>query len=210
MLLAIDTATHVLSIALATETHVIAETTWKTNNQHSVELAPAIERLLQQTGSTPHNLSALAVAQGPGSFTGVRIGLGLAKGMALALSIPLIPVQTLDTIAEGTPPSPQPLTAVIQAGRSRIIAAPYRHQGEQWIQSGELVLTTWEDLIPQLPVGTICNGELDAHGLELLQAHRIQVMPLGWQIRRAGFLAQVAWRRPAAPDPALVMPIYMK
>lgn len=210
MLLAIDTATHVLSIALATHTHLMAETTWKTNNQHSVELAPAIERLLQQAGLTPQDLSALAVAQGPGSFTGVRIGLGFAKGMALALNIPLIPVQTLDTIAAGTPPSSNPLLAVIQAGRSRIIAAPYQHQGEQWVQAGELTLTTWEDLIPQLPPATICNGELDAHGLDLLQQHPIQVMPLGWRMRRAGLLAQVAWQRAAAPDPALVMPIYMK
>lgn len=210
MLLAIDTATQVLSIALADNTHLLAETTWQTVNQHSVELAPAIERLLHQAGIRPQDLHAVAVTQGPGSFTGVRIGLGLAKGMALALHIPLIPVQTLDIIAAGTPPSSHPLIVAIQAGRSRIIVAPYQHDGTIWVQTGELDLTTWQDLIPQLAPDTICNGELDAGGLHLLAQQAIQVMPLGLRIRRAGFLVQLALQRPPAANPALVTPIYMK
>lgn len=210
MLLAIDTATAILSIALATETQLIAETSWKTHNQHSVELAPAIERLLHQANKSPHDLSVIAVAQGPGSFTGVRIGLGLAKGMAQALHIPLVPVQTLDIIAAATPPSPHLLIAVIQAGRSRIITAPYQYETSRWVQAGDLNLTTWDTLIPELAPTTICNGELDPHGLELLQQHAIGTMPLGLRIRRAGFLAQLAFTRPVETNPALVMPIYMK
>ncbi|NLX43424.1 MAG: tRNA (adenosine(37)-N6)-threonylcarbamoyltransferase complex dimerization subunit type 1 TsaB, partial [Chloroflexi bacterium] len=95
MILAIDTATRTASIALYDASGILAEETWHSQNRHSVELMPAIQRLAERQGVKLGDLSAVAVALGPGSFTGLRIGLSAAKGLCLALDIPLIGIPTL-------------------------------------------------------------------------------------------------------------------
>ena len=79
MILAIDTATRMLSVALVSEVQILGEHTWTTANQHSVELVTCDCRLFKQTDMSPQDLTAIAVAQGPGSFTGVRIGMACGK-----------------------------------------------------------------------------------------------------------------------------------
>ena len=108
MLLAIDTATRYASIALYDDAGIVAEQSWRSENNHSVEVMPAIERLLSLQQLSPEDLTALAVAQGPGSFTGLRIGMSIAKGFCLALDIPIIAIPTLDSVvyAAGDPAVP--------------------------------------------------------------------------------------------------------
>jgi len=81
MLLAIDTSTRTLSLALHDGDQILAETTWRTANYHTVELTPSIASMLGQGSVAPADLKAIAVALGPGSFTGLRIGLAAAKGL---------------------------------------------------------------------------------------------------------------------------------
>ena len=85
MLLAIDTATRMPSLALYDGERVLAEETWRSANNHTVELAPALVRALERQRVSPSELRGIAVALGPGSFTGLLIGLGVAKGLALTL-----------------------------------------------------------------------------------------------------------------------------
>ena len=89
MLLAVDTSTLWVGLALYDGKSVISEETWLSQNHHSVELAPALASLLGRSGVTGHDLSALAIALGPGSFTSLRIGLAFIKGLALALHLPV-------------------------------------------------------------------------------------------------------------------------
>ena len=89
-LLAIDTATQFISIALHDGQQMLAEQTWISENHHTVELAPAVRALLINAHMTPAELSWLAVSIGPGSYTGLRIGVALAKGIATAQRIPLV------------------------------------------------------------------------------------------------------------------------
>ena len=103
MLLAIDTASRLMSAALLDEGGLLAEQTIFSNNQHTVQLTEMIRQLLAQLERPIHDLRVLAVAQGPGSFTGLRVGFGVAKGLASACGLPLIAVPTLDIIAAGTP-----------------------------------------------------------------------------------------------------------
>ena len=121
MILALDTATRAVSLALAEAGQIVAEATWRSENNHTLELAPAVERLLAEAAVAPRDLTALAVAIGPGSFTGVRIGLGFAKGLALACSLPLLGVRTLDIAIRALPAAGGQAVAVIQAGRGRVI-----------------------------------------------------------------------------------------
>jgi tRNA threonylcarbamoyladenosine biosynthesis protein TsaB len=215
IMLAIDTATRCLSVALANDAVILAERTWYTANQHSVELAPALEQMLAQTGLVARDLTAIAVAQGPGSFTGVRIGIGVAKGLALALQIPLIAVPTLDIVAAATPFFAGTLLVVIQAGRGRIITGNYEWHEKRWVVAGEPALMTWEALIEGIKERTLVNGEIDAHGQAVLQKSTIPVclLPMAMQLRRAGFLAQLGLDRldqGYQGDPAMVMPVYLK
>ena len=89
-LLAIDTATQFISLALHDGQQMLAEQTWFSENHHTVELAPAVRMLLESARLTAADLTALAVSIGPGSYTGLRIGVALAKGIAGARRLPLV------------------------------------------------------------------------------------------------------------------------
>ena len=85
MLLAVDSSTQTVGLALFDGTQVMGEMIWQTHNHHTVELAPALESLFRRCNVSMSALQALGVSLGPGSFTSLRIGLALVKGFALAL-----------------------------------------------------------------------------------------------------------------------------
>ena len=122
MILAIDTATDWVGLALHDGNAILAEFGWRSRRTQTVELAPAVAQLWARTGITAANLDAVAVAVGPGSYTGLRVGLALAKGIALAHKLPLIGVPTLDIVAAGVPRHETDLLVVAQAGRTRLWA----------------------------------------------------------------------------------------
>lgn len=211
MLLAIDTSTRQLSLALASPERIIAESTWQSQNHHNTQLAPAIQHLLEQTDTQRSEIEAVAVAQGPGSYTGLRIGIALAKGFAHAQQVPLYAVPTLDIVAIATPLDTIPLIAVIPAGRGRILAARYEVKGEKWQQTAAPVLKTWAQVFEDLDDNVIINGEINQKGLEFLRqiAKPFRLLPLAWQLRRAAFLAQYAYTL-SPQSPAMVQALYAK
>ena len=126
MLLAVDTSTTQVGLALYDGAQVIGEYAWRSSQRHTVELAPAISDLLTRCGLTMDDVHALGVALGPGSFTSLRVGLALVKGLALSKHIPLIGIPTLDILAAAQPASKLPLGVAIQAGRSRFAFGWYK------------------------------------------------------------------------------------
>lgn len=115
MILAIDTATRWLGLALHDGTAVLAEIGWRCLNNHTIELTPAIRDLLQRHQLSSADLGGIAVAIGPGSYTGLRVGLAVAKGLSLANQIPLIGVPTLDIVAAAFGPDTGELVVVAEA-----------------------------------------------------------------------------------------------
>jgi len=103
MLLAIDTSTEWIGIALFNGTNVLAEQTWRSKNYHTVELIPAIKDMLTKTQTKPSSLTGVGVALGPGSFTGLRIGLSAAKGIALGQNLPVAGIPSLEILAAAQP-----------------------------------------------------------------------------------------------------------
>lgn len=97
--LALDTSTLVSSVALVNQTTLLAELTLQIRKTHSEQLMPHIAQLLEFAGIEPGKLTAIAVSIGPGSFTGLRIGLATAKAIAYAQNLPLIGVPTLEALA---------------------------------------------------------------------------------------------------------------
>lgn len=214
MLLAIDTASRWISLALHDGHQLYYESTWPTTNNHTIELAPGIQYALAQTKITVADLTAVAVSQGPGSFTGLRIGLSMAKGLAMAQLIALVAIPTLDVVATGVPALEGRLVAVLQAGRGRICAQPYEHTGECWKQTGPAVITTWEKQLERIEQPTLLAGEVDETGRSLSATRNrpVKIVPGALALRRAGFLAEIAWsrlRNNDLDDPATVVPIYL-
>jgi tRNA threonylcarbamoyladenosine biosynthesis protein TsaB len=126
-ILAIDTATDALSIALGSGGAELWSLEADIGLRHSELVLPLIDTVLKTAGITPQDLSMVACMQGPGSFTGVRIGFSTAKGISLALNIPLAAVPTLDCMAYSWKLSPGIVIPVIDAKRRRYFTALYRH-----------------------------------------------------------------------------------
>jgi len=215
MLVAIDTATDYASLALHDGFQVLVEHTWESPRRHTVELLPRLAAALEQLGLRADHLSGVAVTQGPGSFTGLRVGMAVAKGLALARGLPLIGVPTLDVVAAAQGRDRRPLCAVLQAGRGRICTAIYRWRGGEWRLREGPRLTTWSALAEETTSPTLFCGEVDLMGAEALAAlgELAVLLPAATRLRRAGFLAEIAWRRlnrGEADDPATLTPIYLQ
>ncbi len=99
MLLAIETATSICSVALLNGNQTLSEQSALTKQRHNETLPVILAQLLKQTGTTYQQITQVAVSIGPGSFTGLRVGLSFAKGLSLSIGATLIPVATLDALA---------------------------------------------------------------------------------------------------------------
>jgi len=213
MLLAVDTSTAQVGLALYEESQVLGEMTWTTDRHHTTELAPALSRLLSRCSVTMDMLHALAVAIGPGSFTSLRVGLSLVKGIAFARHLPVIGIQTLGIIAAAQPPSEHPLVALLQAGRTRIAFSVYQHDGKSWQVEGPLRSGTIDELADEIESPTIFAGELTSDDRMKLSKRKniLAASPVSC-VRRPSILAELAWARwqnNDVDDAAALAPIYL-
>lgn len=197
MLLAIDTSTQWSSLALYDGAQVLGEMGWRTRNHHTVELAPAVERLFKQCGASFSELDCLGVATGPGSFTSLRIGLAFVKGIALTLRVPVVGVPTLDALAAAQPVQDMPLAAVLQAGRGRLALVWYKAVKGRWQSQNEPQVTNVEDLVDSIESPALVCGELTAAERQAFGRKRkiIHLVSPAAGSRRASFLAELAWNR---------------
>jgi tRNA threonylcarbamoyladenosine biosynthesis protein TsaB len=215
MLLAVDTSTAQLGLALYDGAQVLGELTWQGRARHTQELAPAVADLLDRVGVGLDNLQAIGVAIGPGSFTSLRVGLAFVKGLALARRLPLVGVPTLDVTAAAVPLDPtRRLAAVLQAGRGRLALVWYRASENGWQAEGPASVTTAEELERQIAKPVIVCGELTAEDRQHL-ARRYRNVYLASPaacVRRPSLLAEIAWRRWQAGQvgsAAALAPIYL-
>jgi tRNA threonylcarbamoyladenosine biosynthesis protein TsaB len=215
VLLAIDTSTHNVGIAIYDGIRVVSETIWASQDYHTVELAPAVAATLSRANYDIHDLKLVAVATGPGSFTGLRIGLALTKGIALACHLPIIGIPTLDIVAESQPVSLGiTLAAVLQAGRGRLAVGWYTAADGRWQLLPPIEIMDAIKLTHQIQEPTLVCGELtetQQHTLARKYKNVILASP-AHSVRRPAFLAELAWRRWEAgdvDDPATISPTYL-
>jgi len=214
VLLAIDTSTAWTSLALYDGTVVHSEITWQSQHHHTVELAPAINEIFKRTGTISKDLTGLAVAIGPGSFTSLRIGLAAAKGFSLALSIPMVGVPSLDVLVAAQPLDEKPLIAVLHAGRTRLAYAMYHVENGSWQQQEKPAVIDPKDLVKSIEEPTLICGELSEEDRSIIGRrwkNAIIASPAHC-LRRASFLAEIGWDRlmaNQADDPVSLAPIYL-
>ncbi len=126
LILAVDTSSASGSIALLEDDRVLLEENVHTGLNHSRTILPAIASMMQAACSKVSDLDLFAVTTGPGSFTGLRIGVSLVKGLSLALGKPVVGVSTLDALAQNLFGSKYPICAMLDAKRGQVYAALYK------------------------------------------------------------------------------------
>jgi len=215
MLLAIDTSTRTVGVALYDGDQIWNETTWTSQDYHTVELAPGIQDILQKSGVPITDIETIAVAIGPGSFTGLRIGLAVAKGIALARHIPLIGIPTLDIVAAATPvDAGSSLAAVLRAGRGRLAVGWYQAYRRGWRSTERIEVLTAQELAEKIQEPTLICGELTEEDRRLFGRMRrlVGLSSPARSLRRPGYLAEIGWRRWRAgkvDNPSTLAPIYL-
>lgn len=214
MLLAVDTSTVQMGLAVYDGARVTGEYAWRSNQHHTMELAPAIAELLSRSGLTMENIQALGVAIGPGSFTSLRVGLSLVKGLAFARQLPLIGIPTLDIYAASQPVSRLPLLAAIQAGRGRLAVSWYKGTKNGWQEKAPARVVSVDSLIYEIKTPTLVCGEFNAEERQRLAKDEVNVKLVSpaQSVRRPAVLAELAWKRwqrGDVDDEATLAPIYL-
>lgn len=214
MLLAVDTSTQTIGIALYNDPVVIGEMQWTSSNHHTTELTSAVDILMKRCNLKPSDLTLLVTALGPGTFTGLRIGLAFAKGLALSLHLPIIGVPTFDYLAASQPLSEHPMAVVLPAGRTRLAVGWYSVKDHQWQSTSDPEVMTPEELSEKISGPTIICGELNADERQTLGRkwkNALLTSP-AHSVRHPSMLAELGWLRWQAglrDDPAMLAPIYL-
>ena len=147
-LLAIDTAAHLCAACiLDTETGERGRAVLDIGKGHAERLMAVIDAALTEAGATHADLDAIVVSVGPGSFTGVRVGVAAARGLALALKIPTVGVTTLEALAREAAQPGRPVVAKIEAGRGQAYVAAFSADGVQTFGPAALTLEDADALI---------------------------------------------------------------
>ncbi len=214
MELSIDTASEVASVALSQQGALVAELTWRCRRNHTVELLPTVDALLKQTGADKTTLTAVFVCTGPGMYTGLRVGVSVAKGLAHALRLPLAGVGRLELDAYPHAAFPGTVIAVHRAGRGELAWAAYR--GDPWREVSPPRLSSGDQLARAVDGPTVFVGEIDetlAARLREPGGDSVVIVPPDAAVRRAGTLAALGYARLSGGDsdePALLQPVYLR
>jgi tRNA threonylcarbamoyladenosine biosynthesis protein TsaB len=218
--LGIESATTVAGIALAEEEKVIAEVTLNTRKTHSQRLMPMLAQMLEEAEMDLADVDGLVVSAGPGSFTGLRIGMATVKGLAFACQKPVAAVSTLDSLAMNLQGNPGLICPVLNARRNEVYVSLYtftdqgvlkRCEDFQAIAPAQLVdmLSRWQGTV------TFVGDGVDAYGRYFLEA-------LGERARLASPLqnlpraANLAWlglerlKKGLAEDLSTLKPFYIR
>ena len=159
MLLAIDTSTRFAGVALFQEGTVTAALSWHSWQNHTAEVAPAIQRVMEQRGSQLSDVKSIAIALGPGGFSALKVGMSMAKGMALGLNIPLVGVNTLEMEAYSHRDMGLPVCPLLSMGRGEYAWTLYQEIEGQWKQKREPGLAKPESMGESLTQRTLFCGE---------------------------------------------------
>jgi tRNA threonylcarbamoyladenosine biosynthesis protein TsaB len=216
-ILAIDTSTRVGSIAVVEGPQLKAQQILNISSTHNQRLLPGIERILTDAGWSLEDLDGFAVSLGPGSFTGLRIGLSIVKGLAWSTGKPLAGVPTLDALAANVSFVPYKICPILDARKGEIYTALYR-QGDEGIPQR---LTSYmalkpEELVALISETTLLVGDgFLSYGdyLKRELGNRLVLAPPHLSVIHASSVAWLGWHRLQAgeyEDISSCTPLYVR
>lgn len=216
-ILAIDTSTLVSSVALAEEGRLLAELTLQTKKTHSEHLMPHIADILEKAGKLRSDLTAIAVSIGPGSFTGLRIGLATAKALAYTLHLPLVGVPTMAALAFGCYAPGLTLAPMLDAQKGNVYFSLYRWEERVFQELTAPAVAAIEIVLEQLSqanVPVVLLGEAAILFRErVIQYTNLFLPPANSIISRAGSTALLGLERlkaGKADDVESLEPLYIR
>jgi tRNA threonylcarbamoyladenosine biosynthesis protein TsaB len=215
-ILGIDTATPILALGIVDEEKVLSEIRFNAGQTHAQILLPNIEKILKDSSLQLEDLDGIALSIGPGSFTGLRIGLATAKGLCFASGKPLLTVPTLDGLVYFNRSLPYPLVPVLDAKKNEVYSAVYNNREGVLERISDYWVLSVEKLVAKIPEEVIFLGL----GLEVFQdrlkelcgekAHFLageRNLPSGSSI---AFLGLEKFRRSEFEDLEKAKPLYLR
>jgi len=215
MELTIDTSSNRAGVALSDRGGTLALFAWHTASNHSRELLPNLNRLLQHWKVGLSSVDAIIVARGPGSFNGLRVGISTAKGLALVLGVPLLGIDTLEAEAYPFGFTGLPIRPVYRAGRDEIATALYRREADGWHCLDETRLTTINAVCRETKRKTIFCGEIPddmMSGIVQKLGNKAMIPTSEYLLRTSALaaLGHLRLSRGHEDDPVTLQPLYLR
>ena len=214
----IDTSGEKATIAISNDHHVLALEENTTANTHAAFVQPAIEKILQSTGISIQNIDAVVVTMGPGSYTGLRVGLASAKGIAYTIDKPLIGISTLTLLAKHALSNMKiidqnaatQIFSMIDARRMEVFGAIYKP--DLTVLQAEQAIVLDENLIRQLLENgpLVCIGSGAAKTRELIATADLHCFDDQYNMADFTHLALEKWAKKDFEDIAYSRPSYLK
>ena len=214
-ILAADTSTDILTVGVCADGATLAHTVVRCGRAHSERLMETAQWVLREAGLALPDLDALAIAHGPGSFTGLRIGVASWKGLALGANLPLVAVPTLDAMARTAVACRGPLCVALDAKMDEVFGAWFDASPEGLVRRGPDRVCPMVTLMEDAPAGAVYLGDGVTRYAEAIRAHDPTAVllpetvagPRAWAVALEG-AARIA--AGADTDPALVSPVYLR
>jgi tRNA threonylcarbamoyladenosine biosynthesis protein TsaB len=213
--LAIETSGRFGSVALVEGESVVVEETFSHGLKHAAGLLPLIDRLMRDRGWKPSDLQQLFVSHGPGSFTGLRIGVTLAKTLALATRAKIVAVPSLRVLAMNAPADARHVILVLDAKRDQIFTARYERAEGSWLEREPAHLDSISEILQRSPRPVHLIGEGIPYHEKFLPADRSDIIITSEEVwrARAAIVAEVGIemaRRGLFVDPDRFVPAYIR
>src|SRR6185436_11783455 len=177
-------------------------------------IIPIIDRLTRARGFSPHDIGRVYISIGPGSFTGLRIGVTLAKMLALATGVKIVAVPTVRVLAENAPQDAENLVLMLDAKRDQIFTARYSRQGDAWVEQEPAHVDSLEQMLARSPRPVYLLGEgIPYHRKFIPEDSQIIVTGEDCWRARASIVAKLGKEmadRGEFADPFKLAPIYIR
>jgi tRNA threonylcarbamoyladenosine biosynthesis protein TsaB len=214
--LGIETATKTGGVAIISEGGILAEYTLNIEITHSERLMATVDRVLRDTGITLADIDGFAVSIGPGSFTGLRIGVATVKGLAFTTGKPVAAVPTLEALAWNLPQAGHPVCPLLDAKKHEVYAALYRYQNsslEEVLPAAVLPIATLAESITGQTVFTGEGAAVFREELLALLGDQASFAPLSALVPSAASVAEIGLLRllhGGGTNPDDLAPLYIR
>lgn len=215
-ILAIDTTSHGCSVAVTENQHLVAELNFQKHETHSKHLMGIIDNILNISGMDIKDIDGFAVARGPGSFTGLRIGLSTIKGLAFVTGKPIVGVSSLDALALSVPWLGMPICTLLDARKNEVYMARYSREEGQLVTQKTACAAGQEMLCDDISEKTVFVGTgLNVFGrfIQNKLGDLAVLMPPSYQHIRARDVAELSFESfesGKTDETALIIPQYIR
>jgi tRNA threonylcarbamoyladenosine biosynthesis protein TsaB len=213
--LAIETSGRTGSVAVARDGVVLAEETFPHGLKHAAGLVPMIDRLCKGAGWGPRDVEEVYVSAGPGSFTGLRVGVTVAKTLAFATAAKIVSVPTVEVLARNAPGDAGQVVIVLDAKREQIFSARLARTGEGWDVVEPAHLDSLAEMLVRAPRPVHLLGEgipFHAKYLPTGDSYVIVTPEESWRARASAVveIGHAMARRGEFIDPQALAPVYVR